>query len=59
MQEYTQLSVENRHQIKVLLDTGYNQSKIAELKRNVANTSSTDKSYCLHTARQLKAQARR
>ncbi|MDZ7691651.1 MAG: helix-turn-helix domain-containing protein [Balneolaceae bacterium] len=49
MQEYTQLSEENRHQIKALLDAGHNQSEIArtigvhrstisrELKRNVAN----------------------
>ncbi|MDZ7694810.1 MAG: IS30 family transposase [Balneolaceae bacterium] len=65
MQEYTQLSKENRHQIKALLDAGHNQSEIArtigvhrstisrELKRNVANDGSQDKQYCPDLAQQF------
>lgn len=52
MKEYNQLSLENRHQIKALLEAGHNQSEIArtidvhrsticrELQRNVAKSGS-------------------
>ncbi|MDR8394685.1 IS30 family transposase [Aliifodinibius sp. S!AR15-10] len=65
MQEYTQLSEENRHQIKALLDAGHTQSEIArtigvhrsticrELKRNVPNDDTGDNQYCPETAQQL------
>lgn len=65
MQKYTQLSLENRHQIKALLDAGHNQSEIArtigvhrstvsrELTRNVANDQGDDNAYCPQTAQQL------
>jgi IS30 family transposase len=65
MQEYTQLSKENRHQIKALLDAGLNQSEIArtigvhrstisrELNRNVANEGTQGKDYCPLGAQQL------
>lgn len=65
MQKYTQLSLQNRHQIKALLDAGHNQSEIArtlgvhrstisrELKRNVANEEPPDKGYCPSAAQQL------
>lgn len=71
MQKYTQLSVENRHQIKALLNAGHNQSEIArtigvhrstvcrELKRNVANEEPPDKSYCPSSAQQLTDQRHR
>jgi len=62
MQKYTQLSVENRHQIKALLDAGHKESEIVrtlgvhrfticrELKRNVADDEPPDKDYCPSTA---------
>lgn len=65
MQKYTQLSLENRYQIKALLDAGHNQSEIArtlgvhrsticrELKRNVGNGSAADKAYDPERAQQL------
>ncbi|MDZ7659260.1 helix-turn-helix domain-containing protein [Fodinibius sp.] len=65
MQKYTQLSEENRYQIKALLDAGHNQSEIArtigvhrsticrELNRNVTNSNSEDKAYCPKAAQQL------
>ncbi|NGP90292.1 IS30 family transposase [Fodinibius halophilus] len=65
MQKYTQLSIENRHQIKALLDAGHNQSEIArtigvhrstisrELRRNVAKSSGEPNSYCPEEAQQL------
>jgi len=64
MNKYSQLSLENRHQIKALLDAGHNQSEIArtigvhrstisrELKRNVANDEPPDKGYCPDAAQQ-------
>lgn len=65
MNKYSQLSLENRHQIKVLLKAGHNQSEIArtmgvhrstisrELNRNVDNDDSTDNQYCPKQAQQL------
>jgi IS30 family transposase len=65
MQEYTQLSEENRYQIKALLDAGHNQSEVArtigvhrstvsrELNRNVANDGPEGKDYCPKTAQEL------
>ncbi|MDZ7773655.1 MAG: IS30 family transposase [Balneolaceae bacterium] len=65
MQKYTQLSVENRHQIKALLDAGHNQSEVArtigvdkstisrELKRNVANEGAESKDYCPEAAQKM------
>lgn len=65
MQKYSQLSLENRHQIKALLDAGHNQSEVArtigvhrstvsrELNRNVANNDGEPNSYCPKTAQQL------
>jgi len=71
MQKYTQLSVENRHQIKALLDAGHNQSEIArtigvhrstisrELNRNVANADPEGKGYQPESAQQLTDQRHR
>lgn len=71
MQEYTQLSQENRHQIKALLDAGLNQSEIArtigvhrstisrEIRRNVANEDSEGNQYCPEIAQQLTDQRHR
>ena len=71
MQKYTQLSLENRHQIKALLDAGHNRSEIArtigvhrstisrELKRNVGNDQGADNAYCPQTAQQLTDQRHR
>jgi IS30 family transposase len=71
MQKYTQLSVENRHQIKALLDAGHTQIEVArtigvhrsticrELKRNVANEQPPDKDYCPSTAQKLTDQRHR
>lgn len=65
MDKYTQLSLENRHQIHALLDAGHTQSEIArtigvhrsticrELKRNVANNDEDPNCYCPDTAQQL------
>jgi IS30 family transposase len=65
MNKYSQLSKENRHQIKALLDAGHNQSEIArtigvhrstisrELARNVPNEESEDNPYCPSHAQQL------
>lgn len=65
MQKYTQLSLENRHQIKALLDGGHNQSEIAriigvhrstisrELNRNVAKSGGEANPYCPEGAQQL------
>src|SRR5699024_5738748 len=65
MNNYKQLSLENRHQIKALLDAGHNQTEIAEtigvhkstisreLKRNVANTRTTGNDYQADTAQEL------
>jgi len=65
MNNYNQLSLENRHQIKALLDAGHNQSEIArtlgvhrstisrELKRNITNGSSAGKDYCPQQAQTL------
>ena len=71
MQKYTQLSEENRHQIKALLDAGHNQSEIArtigvhrstisrELNRNVANEGPDSKDYCPKAAQQWTDQRHR
>ena len=71
MQKYTQLSEENRHQIKALRDAGHSKSEVArtigvhrstitrELKRNVPNDESADKDYCPETAQQLTNQRHR
>jgi IS30 family transposase len=65
MNNYKQLSLENRYQVRALLDAGLNQTKIAktigvhrstisrELKRNVTNTGSTGNAYCPEAAQQL------
>jgi len=65
MNKYSQLSLQNRHQIKALIDAGHNQSEIArtigvnrsticrELKRNVANEISEGKEYCPDQAQQM------
>lgn len=65
MNKHTQLSKENRHQIKALLDAGHNQSEIArtlgvhrstisrEIRRNVGNSDSEGNQYCPDTAQQL------
>lgn len=57
MQKYKQLSLENRHQIKALIDAGHSRTKIAqtigvhkstisrELSRNVAKSGPTAKTY--------------
>ncbi len=71
MQKYTQLSLENRHQIKALLKAGHNQSEIArtigvhrstisrELRRNVDNGDSTGNQYCPEIAQQQTSQRHR
>jgi len=71
MQKYTQLSLENRHQIKALLDAGHNRTEIAqtigvhrstisrELKRNVDNEQGQDNTYCPDRAQQLTDQRHR
>lgn len=71
MNKYSQLSQENRHQIKALLDAGHNQSEIArtlgvhrstisrELNRNIASGSPADKDYCPKVAQQLTDQRHR
>ena len=65
MNKYSQLSLQNRHQIKALLDAGHTQSEIAELigvhrstvsrelTRNVANEGPESKHYCPEHAQQL------
>lgn len=65
MQKYTQLSLENRHQIKALLKAGHNQSEIArtlgvhrstisrELNRNVPKSRGEPNTYCPVAAQQL------
>lgn len=65
MQKYTQLSLENRHQIKALIDAGHSQAEIArnigvhrstisrELNRNVGNGTAAGKGYCPEGAQQL------
>lgn len=69
--KYTQLSENNRHQIKALLEAGHNQSEIArtlgvhrstisrELNRNVANSSCAGNHYCPEVAQQLTDQRHR
>lgn len=64
MNKYNQLSLENRHQIKALLDEGLNQSQIArnigvhrsticrEIARNVAQRGPTAKQYLPDRAQQ-------
>jgi len=71
MQKYNQLSLENRHQIKALLDAGHNRTEIAqtigvhksticrELKRNVGKQECTDNAYCPETAQKLTDQRHR
>lgn len=65
MNNYKQLSLENRHQIKALLDAGHNQSEIAdligvhrsticrEIRRNVTNEGPAGNSYRAGTAQEL------
>jgi len=65
MNKYSQLSLQNRHQIKALLDAGHNQSEIArtigvhrsticrELNRNLANNAGEPNNYCPDIAQQL------
>lgn len=65
MQKYTQLSQENRHQIRALLDTGHTQSEIAdtigthrstisrELSRNVTNSGADGNYYDPEQAQQM------
>ncbi|MDZ7681385.1 MAG: IS30 family transposase [Fodinibius sp.] len=71
MNKHTQLSKENRHQIKALLDAGHNQSEVArtigvhrstisrELTRNVTNDGPADNIYCPATAQELTDQRHR
>jgi len=71
MEKYSQLSLENRHQIKALLDAGHNKSEIArtigvhrstigrELKRNVANPDPEGKNYRVDVAQELTDQRHR
>ncbi|MDZ7692464.1 MAG: IS30 family transposase [Balneolaceae bacterium] len=71
MQKYTQLSLENRYQIKALIDAGHTQAEIArtigvhrstisrELRRNVANEGSEGNPYCPKTAQELTTQRHR
>src|SRR5699024_6793161 len=61
----TQLSKENRYQIRALLDAGHNQSEIArtigvhrstisrKLKRNVTNENPMGNKYCPKIAQQM------
>ncbi|MDZ7681431.1 MAG: helix-turn-helix domain-containing protein [Fodinibius sp.] len=63
--KYSQLSLENRYQIKALIDAGHTQAEIArtigvhrstisrELRRNVANEGSEGNPYCPKTAQEL------
>lgn len=65
MQKYTQLSQENRHQIRALLDAGHTQSEIAdtigahrsticrELSRNVTNSGADGNCYNPARAQQM------
>jgi IS30 family transposase len=65
MKKYNQLNLENRYQIRALLDAGHNQTEIAktigvnkstisrELRRNVAENEATSNAYCPELAQQM------